>query len=275
MIRREVGSDFFLITQTDHAALSGQLAQHFGGGRFARPSPRAITAVNQHDAGWSLHDDDPTLNDRHRPLDVFEVPRPLALQVWAVSADRAEVVDPYAGLLVSLHSLARSIYANTHLPAREKFDIAQMQAQFDLNKFQHREVERQEQLRNQLGFRIDIPLKHGLAEQGKSPEDDRIAFDFRLLQAMDLLSLCLCCTHLPAQETNEVLTAPDGRAIKLKIHRDVRGNLHVNPWPFDVKRLELQVPFRRLPARDDADVEDFRRRYRAATIELLSVVVMP
>ena len=155
MIRRSVGDDFLLISQTDHAVLAGELAGHFGNAKFARPMPLqpVLTAVTMHDQGWPLHDEEPTLNQRGLPLDVFEVPRAIALLVWEASAARAAVVDPYAGLLVSLHSLALSIHAassSTHKD--EKFDVRKMQELFAVNKFQHREVERQEGLRRELGL---------------------------------------------------------------------------------------------------------------------------
>jgi len=74
---RHVGNEYFLNHQNDHAILAGQLAQHFGNDRFATPEPResVLTGVRMHDAGWPLHDDEPTLNKAHHPLDVFEVPR--------------------------------------------------------------------------------------------------------------------------------------------------------------------------------------------------------
>lgn len=214
MIRREAGNEFILITQNDHAILAAELAGHFGNSRFAAPRRResVLSGVRLHDAGWPLHDDEPTLNPSHQPLDVFETPRPIALKVWCASAERAAAADTYGGLLASLHSLALSIYATTHAPHQhEKFDISQMHERFEVNKFQHREVERQEQLRRRLGLRTDLPLKHGLAEPNASPEDDQVMFDFRLLQAMDLISLCLCCTKPPAEQTQDVFKQPGGK----------------------------------------------------------------
>jgi hypothetical protein len=174
MIRRDAGDDYLLITQTDHAAVAGELAAHFGNGKFARPVPREplLTAVAMHDQGWPLHDDEPTLNKRGLPLDVFEVPRPIALMVWAASSERAAEADPYAGLLVSLHSLSLSIHATPPPPSKlEKFDVQRMHEQFAVNKFQHREIERQEQIRLGLGFTGDgsdqpVPLLHEAASGG-------------------------------------------------------------------------------------------------------------
>jgi hypothetical protein len=279
MIRREAGSDFFLIAQNDHAILAGQLAQHFGNDRFAQPEPResVLTGVSMHDAGWPLHDDEPTLNADHRPLDVFETPRPIGLKVWAASAERAAAVDPYAGLLVSLHSLALSIFATSaSTPGRhEKFDVSQLSERFEVNKFQHREVERQEQLRRQLGLRTDLPLTHGLAEPHASPQDDRLAFHFRMLQAMDLISLCCCCTHPPAEKTQDVFTKPGATATHLKLRRDKQENaIRVDPWPFDQVRIGLTVPFRRVRARAYVDSADLQQHLAAAATEHLSVSVV-
>ena len=274
MIRRDAGGDFLLITQVDHANVAEQLAAHFGNGKFARPLPLEplLTAVAMHDQGWPLHDDEPTLNGRGLPLDVFEVPRSIALTVWAASAERAAAVDRYAGLLVSLHSLSLSIHASSAPPGKhEKFDVQKMHEQFAVNKFQHREVERQEELRHALGFNTDVPLKHGLAEAKVSPDEDRVRFDFRLLQAMDLLSLCLCCSNLPQGETNDVLKSTTADPIKLKLRRRPDGVLHVDPWPFDVDRIEIRVPCRRLPGRRFESVEKFRAVYRDAPVEGLNL----
>jgi hypothetical protein len=265
MIRRDAGHDFLLITQTDHAQVAQQLAQHIGNSKFTPLSPQAITAIGLHDAGWPLHDDQPTLNSRRYPLDVFEIPRPIALTVWAASAQRAASADPYAGLLVSLHSLALSIHAASPPPNRtEQFDVKKMHEQFELNKFQHREVERQEQLRRQLNFDPTLLLKHGLADPRASKKDDQLRFDFRLLQAMDLISLCLCCTHPPQPQTGEVLKNPAASPTRLHLSKSLDGVLHVDPWPFNQRRLQLTVPTRRLPAKTFDSPEEFQAACHSA-----------
>lgn len=275
MIRREAGSAFFLITQDDHARLSGQLAERFGNALFAKPQPRkaTLTGIRLHDAGWPLHDDEPTLNASGLPLDVFEVPRAIALKVWSTSAERAAAVDPYAGLLVSLHVLALSVYAISRAPMRQPFDIDQLTERFEVNKFQHREVERQEQLRRQLGMGTDLPLTQGVAAPNLSAEEDQLTRNFRLLQAMDLISLCLCCTQPPADQTHEVYPRAGQSPIPLNLDRDATGVVTVNPWPFDRPRLELSVPFRRVPAKPMKDNDELRRLVAAAAVEQLPMVV--
>jgi hypothetical protein len=276
MIRREVGNEFFLIAQHDHAILSGELAQHFGNERFARPQPwePVIAAARLHDCGWPLHDDEPTLNPRHLPLDVFESPRAVTLKVWTASAERAAAVHPYAGLLVSLHSLALSILVTSQTnPQHEKLDTMQLTERFEINKFQHREVERQEQLRSKLGMRTDLPLTHGLAAPRATEADDQLIFNFRMLQAMDLLSLCLCCTHAPADKTQDVLTDPGAPAVQLKMVRRSEEMLLVDPWPFSSGRIDLTVPLRRIPRREYRDEGDLRQTVKTAPILQLPFVL--
>lgn len=277
MIRRNAGDDFLLITQTDHAALAGELAARFGNGLFARPLPRqqVLNAIRMHDDGWPLHDDEPTLNSKGFPTDLLEMSKAVDLQVWAASAERAQAVDPYAGLLVSLHSLSLSIHTSAAPVAKDKqFDPVRLHEQFDINKFQHREIERQAQLRQQLGMDTGLPLKHGLAEPHASKDEDRVLFDFRLLQAMDLISLNLCCSHFPQDHTNDVLEEPGGHAVVLKIRRYSETELTVTPWPFDVERIEVKVPGRRVPARRYESVEEFRTVYQAAAREELRLAIV-
>ncbi len=91
---------------------------------------------------------------------------------------------------MSLHNLSLSVIASTQAAGNhEKFDMSKMTEQFELNKFQHREIERQERLRKELGMNTDRPLKFGLAFAGTDLKEDQLLFNFRLLQAMDMCSL--------------------------------------------------------------------------------------
>src|SRR2546421_10285790 len=110
MIRRRVGDEFWLITQHDHALVSGKLAEHFGNDQFQLPAPResVILGTSLHDCGWPVHDEAPTLNTLGEPRDVFETTPQIGLTTWPESSRRATERDSYAGLLVSLHNLSLS-----------------------------------------------------------------------------------------------------------------------------------------------------------------------
>jgi hypothetical protein len=273
MIRRQMGSDWFLITQHDHARLAGELAAHVGNQLFDRPllSKSFIDAVALHDSGWPLHDDEPTLNPAGEPIDVFESTPRIALKVWAASAEKAASNDDRAGLLVSLHSLALSITTTTH--KHEKFDLNNPTSRFEINKFQHRQIELQETLRKRLGLATDLPLSHGLATDSNQPAEQAIVFQFRLLQAMDQISLAICCTKPPVLQIKPVLARPGGRSLSLRLRRSDDNVLNVSPWPFDVEEIKLEVPYRRLPAKPFASETAFRDAYKHASEERFSAVL--
>lgn len=212
----------------------------------------------------------PTIKPDGRPLDVFESTPEVALPVWSTSAERAAERDPYAGLLVSLHVLALSFIAVAHNGQTFSTDAHK---KFQMNKFQHREIERQETLRQALGLRIDRPLKHGLAEEGIDPAEDALRFDFRMLQAMDRVSLAVCCTQLPLGHTVELHARPGERTSSINIATSGRHAVRVAPWPFDRSKFALQVNARRLDRIHFADDADLRAAYAAAAVERLEFSV--
>jgi hypothetical protein len=275
MIRREVEPGWFhLITQEDHARLSGELARRVGNEFFDGVSEAVVRAVAVHDGGWPLHDEAPTLNEAGKPRDVFESNRQIALPVWTASSDRAEAMGAYEGLLVSLHGLALSVYATTQAAMKhEKLDTSHLQDKFSVNQFQHREVERQEALRKRLGMRVDLPLKYGLAAEGVDEREDRLRADFRLLQAMDMLSLSICCTQPPAPTTQEVHPRVGDKAIKLGLQRVTGDLLQVDPWPFTEDEIELEVGARKVEARAYGSEREFFEVYRAAPAEMLQLTI--
>lgn len=275
MIRRTAGDEYWLITQNDHAAISGQLAREMGNSAFAPPSERATTAITLHDCGWPLHDDAPTLNKRGLPLDVFETPRDIGLKVWSESARRASIVDPYVGLLVSLHSLSLSILATTSSPiTHERFDIKDARGRFEVNQFQHAQIELQESLRRQLGLSVEHPLRHGLAEDSPDPAEQLLAFDFRLLQAMDRLSLAICCTTPPIHVLEPLHTGPGASPISIRVLVAEQG-LQLDRWPFRGASVDVEVPFRRLRSREFLEESEFHQAFAAARIEHFHYVIRP
>src|ERR1700722_2269479 len=163
MICRAAGDELVLVTQTAHARLAADLGAEMGNGQFGSPLPRqpVLDAISSHDSGWPAHDDAPTINPSGRPAHALEMPLEIMLPIWSASTDLALAKNPYAGLLVSLHGLS--------LSARAHPEPANMALLFALNKFQHRQIELQEELRQRLGMRINRPLRFGLAEAGVAP----------------------------------------------------------------------------------------------------------
>jgi hypothetical protein len=271
MIRRDAGSDFLLVTQHDHALAAGQFARGVGAASFTPPSPleAVADAVAEHDCGWPLHDDEPTLNRDGLPLHVFEVPIPLAVRVWSASVEGAMTRGDYQGLLVSLHVMGLSAMFLSHAANPSRPDV------FEVNKFQHRQSEIQDDLRRRLGLRTDIPLRLGLAQRGASAADDLLLFNFRILTAMDRLSLALCCGKHLFPSLDDVHPAPGVPPVPIRATMPRPDTLELTPWPFAEPRITFTVPAKRLPKTPFRDVEALRRAYRQAVPEPLSLHLKP
>jgi hypothetical protein len=276
MIRRRHGNDLLLIAQHDHALLAGQLAEAFGNSRFASPIPfdQALQGIKLHDCGWPLHDDEPTLNTDGLPLDVFESPRSVAFTVWTASIERAIAKDPYAGLLVSLHVLSLSVLATEASRPGAGFDLNNPPDRFAIIKFQQREIERQEELRQRLGLRSEKAAHKAVAREHRQESEDQLQFNFALLQVMDQMSLAICCTEPPIHQTRDLPIKPGGEKVKFALQRDGNDVL-MSPWPFSADRVELMVPATRVPARRFSSEKEFRDTYKQAPAEVFACTVRP
>jgi hypothetical protein len=276
MIRRPHENGFLLITQQDHATLSGDLAAHYGTGRFLPPDPLEPTllGIGLHDSGWPIHDDRPTPNPQGLPLHVFETPPEISIPIWTASADRAAARHPYAGLLVSLHGMALSLLSATHhsnLPGPHQ---ERLRRQFELNRFQHQEVERQELLRGQLGMRIDLPLRFGLASPGTEPVEDQLISNFRLLQAMDRLSLAALC-HEELFPAIELIPAPGAAPIQIRLTRQPPNRLLLSPWIFETTELTFTLEGRVVPPGPYPDAAALQAAFATASPQPLQVHFAP
>jgi hypothetical protein len=257
-----------LITQNDHAIFSGFLAGHIGNEQFVRPSAEAITATAAHDVGWPLHDDEPTLNQRGQPLHVFEITMPLATRIWSASAERAMALGPYAALLVSMHQLNLSDFARQQHDLSPHERVRTPRDVFELNKFQHWQVELQETLRKQLSMRTDVPLHLGLAAPGTDEPEDLLRFHFRMLTLCDRLSLALGCGKALFPKIDQVYARPGEAAVTLSTRMvGTDRTMVVDPWPFDVDALSAEVPCRRVSGRPFESEQVFRAEYAAAPVE--------
>ncbi len=282
MIRREENGNYFLIRQDDHATLAGQLAERIGTEPFTAllsPDPvagqKALNAVDIHDAGWPIHDDTPTLNNRLVPRDVFESKHDVAMSVWTASGDLAAAADPYAGLLVSLHSLSLSAFALSEVMVHvSRKAVAYTRERFDLNRFQHNEIERQTELRQQLGFATNLPLNYGLAAPGISDQEDLLAYHFRVLQGMDRISLGMCCTKSPF-DFIELSPQPGQGLTRVRLKRSGDRGLLVSPWIFDQPKITLSLPAKVLAVQQFKTESAFQEAYRSAPTESMDFIVEP
>lgn len=102
MLRRDDGADWLVITQPEHAALSGRLAQAWA----TIPPPRAATllALYEHDNGHSRSDANGHWNPQTGEVQDFRsAPKETQAAIARRGVERLAGESPYAALLVAIH----------------------------------------------------------------------------------------------------------------------------------------------------------------------------
>jgi hypothetical protein len=239
MIRRNVTTekgqaDWLLISQVDHARLSGELAEHWCGvtaqaGSALLPlvaREELLPAIYHHDDGWADWEQAPQVDfQTGRPLTFTEMPLPLALQIWRGSIARALQIGPLAAWVVASHFTA--LLGRSH-EAQQPLAVAWL-GEFEL-------------LRNYWlrTWATAHPAQHTL-EQAETA--------LHQLQLFDLLSLWLCMAE--RTEAHELATPGEAPLTLTPLpHSDL---ITMRPWPLAVKELELSVTGRLVPVRAYTD----------------------
>src|SRR5271170_3105012 len=117
VLRMESETGWWLITHPDHARLAGEFAAAWGNAKFRKPEPRArvLHGIASHDDGWAARDAKPTITRHGKPsafstelvgkysaFEEIDIEEYLSVRDRAVRIIAAE--DPYAGLLISMHT---------------------------------------------------------------------------------------------------------------------------------------------------------------------------
>jgi hypothetical protein len=250
IVRERADGSLVLVNQTDHAKVSGQCAAHWGNARFARPTPyeAVVRAAMFHDSGWYDYEASPAIAaDTGKPLNFMQVtwgkPQRRAFE-WAI--DWLTRIDPYAGLLLSKHrtGLQRGRYQKVDHP---KAFNAQNLPEDNEDFLARNEAAQAEQLRN----------------------FDQAEFwtNYQLLQTFDFISLFLCNKDVIDDYIEPVPTSYDGKTAPVRLTlKTVQGTrISVDPFPFDVDPLRVQL-IRREPERNAfPDVATFRETYFKTT----------
>ncbi|MDQ6835967.1 MAG: DUF3891 family protein [Actinomycetota bacterium] len=253
MTRREGQLD--LVTQRDHAALAGTLAEHWGNASFAVPSPRdaLLCAAIHHDDGWAELDDGPAFDaEAGRPAHFTEVPLEESAGPYGRGVESVYERDRHAGVLVSMHWSGFSTGRWGVGPGRPSQNPVALEI-----------VGRQE-------ARWMPVLREVWANRGRRSEFDVANWHaYEVLQAVDVLSLGLALIDLEHPGDGEVVgvsqvlsqvdqtpgpravtgvpLAAGGATVTLVLRTHDPGRVTLDPYPFDVDELEVGFPIRRLP----------------------------
>jgi hypothetical protein len=233
MIVRHADGALLCISQPDHAALAGRLAEAWAAdGVPNRPTrDRLVSATARHDIGWASEDTalrfDPAT---HGPQDFIAIPADARQSAFVRGVERLSAEDPYAAALVAQHGL--TVYRRfQHDPDWRTFFPALEQRRDDL-------------CANLVG------------RSGASP--------FTFLQDYTILGLCDLCSLVFCGGWREPHLM-EGYEVVLEGDR-----LVVSPDPFAGVAVALEVPARRLPRRPFWSQGDLDEAWAAAEPERLT-----
>jgi hypothetical protein len=256
IIRKDPSGGLILIGQTDHSRFVGQLASHWGNGEFEAPTPyeSVVRAATFHDYGWLRYETSPAIDpDSGEPYAFLQVPMTetqLASYQWAL--DWMADIDPYAGLIVSMHrtGLWKGRYRTIAYPAG-RYNLTTLSP--DVQAFIERNEAWQERQRATL-------------------DTKGVAINYRLMQVWDLLGLYFCCQapyedHIEAVPTS--YADADGEGVRLSMKPAGPNRVEFRPYPFDVRPCRVQLSFKRVARRAYEDVEAFRRAWFQADVGLM------
>lgn len=270
---------FRLVTQYEHGALAGELAERWGNDRFAMPAAPFATALTiaaaHHDDGWRELDDLPAHNpEAGRPAHFLELPLERTVPPYGRGVDSVYARDQLAGALVHAHwtGLYSSRWGLQSSGGPVPMPLAEEVVEAG-------EPRRQEALRQAWGF------------EGLRSEFEANAWHaYEVLQALDVTSLALSLLdpavpsdpaveppslattlHQVDQEPGgrilpSVPTAPLGQHLDLRFSVPEPGVAAIDPWPFAAASFAIELPSRTLP-REGLGEEETHAAYHAAAVE--------
>jgi hypothetical protein len=265
----ESETGWWLITHPDHARLAGDFAEAWGNAQFRRPEPRmrVLKGIACHDDGWAARDAHPSITRQGKPsafstdlVGKYSAFEEIDLEEYLAVRDRAVRIvaeeDPYAGLLISMHTY-------NLLTGHADRSTIEPEGLVLLDAF----------LERQRGYQRDllaaIASDSSLAAVEKT--EQTILEHFRLLQACDNLSLLTCVAFDQPAHLLHPLPLNDGGTAEVKVTPIAPRHFRLTPWPFADRELSFAFPARHVACKVFADSTSLGAAFSAAPAEQLTV----
>jgi hypothetical protein len=261
-------AEVLCIPQSQHAAISGRIAETWGGEAFPPPAPwtAVCEAAARHDDGMDDFDAEPDLDpDSGLPRSFMRMPLASWLDCWRRGPSLVAEDSPYAGILVSLHGCGLLARRRLHTDD-ERLEAADYLAE-------------QEELREEWAGEVerDPDAAPGLGAAALAVNRD-------LLVAWDAMSLAVCMPRMP--ETFDGVPGAEGPT-RIEVYEDDGAagesvgppltrerTVRVSPWPFSEPAVELEAWGRVLSERYE-DREMMQAALAAAEPVALRAVLLP
>jgi hypothetical protein len=198
MIVRERESEFVMIEQDNHAAVSGELIKGLKAHCCDEdPLWDAVEyAIRNHDYGWKLLDQSPFWNDKKQmPFTFTDFPNPPKTVFYKHGIDAVEKSEPYAALLCSHHYSQFLLHDSS--PAAKEFI--------------------------QMEEKRCIRLMKTIA----AFDHQRFLFHYGLLQLCDNLSLYICLNEPGTAKEDEHPFYKDGIPLAEALHLFPKSKLDI------------------------------------------------
>jgi hypothetical protein len=259
IVRYESDGTIVMITQNDHAQLSGLLATHWGNKQFAKPRPymSLVRAAMFHDRGWIRYETGPQLNAEGRTPNYREVPNDSGqIEAFEWAGDWLGSIDPYAGLIIAKHrtGLYQGRYGVMTAPAAIqrgtlKPEIAAL-------------ISRSESKQKIIAEKFD---------------NKELMTNYTLLQVWDLISLYICSTEtLKPDRIAPVPYGYDGASsVEMTLTPTGTNTITLDPYPFDQPTLTANLIFRRLMRTKFEDEEELQSAYFGTAPQIASFRLVP
>ncbi|MGB9077905.1 MAG: DUF3891 family protein [Terracidiphilus sp.] len=271
MLRMESETGWWLIQHPDHAELAGAFAAAWGNAMFRNPEPRqrVLYGIARHDDGWAARDAHPVMTRQGKPsafsvelVGKYSAFEEIDIADYLVVRERAVRIiaqnDPYAGLLIALHTY------NLLTEHADRSTIAP-QGLALLDSFLDRQRAYQEELRRA------IQSDSSLLPEEKS--EQAITGHFRLLQACDNLSLLACVAYGSPAHLLHPLPLNDGAAAEVQVHPLAQRHFQLAPWPFAERELRFRFPARHVEGKIFPSSAALDAAFCAADLQKLSVTL--
>jgi hypothetical protein len=267
----ESPTGWWLITHPDHARLAGEFATAWGNAQFRKPEPRArvLKGIACHDDGWATRDAHPSITREGKPsafstelVGSYSAFEEIDLEEYLAVRERAVRVianeDPYAGLLISMHTYSLlTAHADRSTIAAEGLQL--------LDAF----LDHQRKFQDELISAIFADA--GLTAFAK--DEHTILEHFRLLQACDNLSLLTCVSFASPANLLHPLPLVGGGATEVDVTPHGERHFSLAPWPFAEAKLEFTFPARHVTGKTFASSSELEAAFVGAREERLAVIL--
>jgi hypothetical protein len=260
IVRYESDGSIVMITQNDHAQLSGLFAAHWGNEKFEKPRPYSslVRAAMFHDRGWIRYETSPQLNlETGKTPNYREVPNDKSqLDAFEWAGDWLSTIDPYAGLMITRHrsGLWQGRYGViTAPPAIQRGTLPPAIHEF---------IVRSE-------------AKQKIAAAAFDAKE--LAINYNLLQVWDIISLYICSTEVltPDKVAPVPVSYAGAAGVGMTMTPVDAKTIALDPYPFDQPSLTTNVIFRRLSQNKFKDSSELQAVYFKTAPQTASFKLVP